>query len=63
MRLLTGFALATALLLGSVTIEAQAKPARYYKWQGVDRVVCAQNSPGKGWMRLKGSFIKSDCSI
>jgi hypothetical protein len=53
--------IAAALLLGAIT--AQAKPARYYKWQGVDRVICAQTSPGEGWTRLKGSYIKSDCSI
>lgn len=59
----TGFLLiiATLLLLG--TMSAQAQTARYYKWQGADRVICAQTSPGKGWTRLHGAFIKSDCSI
>lgn len=55
------FTLAFVIALSSAA--AQAQTARYYKWQGADRVVCAQTSPGKGWMRLKGSFIKSDCSI
>lgn len=53
--------IASAFLLGATT--TQAKPARYYKWQGADRVVCAQTSPGEGWTRLKGYFVKSDCSI
>jgi hypothetical protein len=53
--------LAAALMLAAAAVHA--KNARYYKWQGVDRIVCAQTSPGEGWTRLKGSFIKSDCSI
>ncbi|MCI8210544.1 hypothetical protein AUC61_13465 [Pseudomonas sp. S25] len=58
-----GYALIIAITLMMVTPASQAKNARYYKWQGADRVVCAQTSPGKGWKRLNGSFIKSDCSI
>ncbi|EPJ86282.1 MULTISPECIES: hypothetical protein [Pseudomonas] len=53
--------IATLLVLGPMSAHAQT--ARYYKWQGADRVVCAQTSPGKGWTRLHGAFIKSDCSI
>jgi hypothetical protein len=45
------------------TFIAQAAPARYYKWQGDNRVVCAQTSPGPGWMRMNGSYIKADCSL
>jgi hypothetical protein len=59
----TGFILIIATLLVLGPISAQAQTARYYKWQGADRVVCAQTSPGKGWTRLHGAFIKSDCSI
>ncbi|WNW11157.1 hypothetical protein RRX38_08315 [Pseudomonas sp. DTU_2021_1001937_2_SI_NGA_ILE_001] len=51
----------TALLCAALVTEAA--PARYYKWQGADRVVCAQTSPGWGWKRLNGSYVKSDCSI
>lgn len=51
----------TFLVLGAMSTQAQT--ARYYKWQGMDHVVCAQTSPGKGWTRLHGAFIKSDCSI
>ncbi|MFJ4145714.1 hypothetical protein [Pseudomonas sp. NPDC089734] len=54
--------LATACLM-SCTLLAQAAPARYYKWQGQDMIICAQTSPGPGWKRLNGSFVKSDCSI
>jgi len=53
--------IAAALILVSAT--SQAAPARYYKWQGADRIVCAQTSPGEGWKRLKGYFVKADCSI
>lgn len=42
----TGFI--TVGLLGiylmSITLPAQAAPARYYKWQGADRVICAQTA-------------------
>ena len=53
--------ISVTLILASTT--SHAKPARYYKWQGADRVVCAQTSPGHGWKRLHGAFVKSDCSI
>jgi hypothetical protein len=59
----SGLILIITALLTLGTANAHAEPARYYKWQGTDRVVCAQTSPGKGWFRLNGSFIKSDCSI
>ncbi|WP_426142157.1 hypothetical protein [Pseudomonas sp. DWP3-1-2] len=59
----TGFRLIVVALLVMSAMSIQAKTARYYKWQGADRVVCAQISPGKGWIRLHGAFIKSDCSI
>ncbi|HEX8541067.1 MAG TPA: hypothetical protein VF671_05110 [Pseudomonas sp.] len=59
----TGLTLIIATLLVLGPISALAQTARYYKWQGADRVVCAQTSPGKGWTRLHGAFIKSDCSI
>lgn len=52
---------ATSLI--TCALLAQAAPARYYKWQGSDRVVCAQTSPGHGWIRLNGFYVKADCSI
>lgn len=54
------FILMTAVLCSGTV---QAKNARYYKWQGAQRVVCAQTSPGEGWVRLHGAYIKSDCSL
>lgn len=60
-RLCTLALLASTLLASALV--AQAAPARYYKWQGDTRIVCAQTSPGPGWMKMKGSFVKSDCSI
>ncbi|MBX8483928.1 hypothetical protein [Pseudomonas cichorii] len=50
-------------LMTFIPLLSQAAPAPYYKWQGASRIVCAQTSPGPGWKRLNGSFIKSDCSI
>ncbi|MCO8163430.1 hypothetical protein NJC38_14810 [Pseudomonas sp. 21LCFQ010] len=61
LRQLTVSLLGISLL--SAALLAQAAPARYYKWQGADRVICAQTSPGWGWTRLNGSYVKSDCSI
>ncbi len=52
-----------ATLLMTSALLAHAAPARYYKWQGDSRIVCAQTSPGPGWKRLNGWFIKSDCSV
>ncbi|WP_122316600.1 hypothetical protein [Pseudomonas cichorii] len=52
-----------ATLLTLSTLLAQAAPARYYRWQGESMIICAQTSPGPGWKRLHGSFIKSDCSV
>ncbi|RRV07444.1 hypothetical protein EGJ27_12250 [Pseudomonas sp. v388] len=52
-----------ALFAGLLITCAVAAPARYYKWQGDDRIVCAQTSPGPGWVKMNGSFVKSDCSI
>ncbi|KTB81045.1 hypothetical protein ACTAB9_19495 [Pseudomonas syringae] len=52
-----------AASLTTFVLLAQAAPAHYYKWQGDSRIVCAQTSPGPGWKRLKGHFIKADCSI
>ncbi|MFS2159080.1 hypothetical protein ACCD10_17240 [Pseudomonas sp. Pseusp122] len=51
--------LAFSLALGT----AAAAPAYYYRWQGDNRIVCAQSSPGPGWTRLHGAFVKSDCSV
>jgi hypothetical protein len=63
MRLQRCTAVMLAGLLIAAALPSHAAPARYYKWQGDDRIVCAQTSPGPGWTRMKGSFIKSDCSM
>ena len=51
------------ILMTLTPLTSHAAPARYYKWQGDSRIVCAQTSPGPGWKRLNGWFIKSDCSV
>lgn len=53
-----------ALLTLSLALgTAAAAPAYYYRWQGENRIVCAQTSPGPAWTRLHGVFVKADCSI
>ncbi|WP_299832336.1 hypothetical protein [Pseudomonas sp.] len=46
-----------------VSSSALAASAPWYTWQGATRTVCAQNSPGPGWIRLRGPYKKSDCSL
>lgn len=54
-----------ALLLVLITCSplSLAAPAPYYLWQGKHKTVCAQTSPGKGWTKVSGGFVKSDCSM
>lgn len=42
---------------------AWAGPAPWFKWHSpeVDYEVCAQFSPGEGWVRTKGPFGDSKC--
>ena len=40
-----------------------AAPAPYFIWQGTDKTLCAQTSPGYGWTRMSGPFVRSDCSF
>ncbi|WP_268801255.1 hypothetical protein [Pseudomonas huanghezhanensis] len=51
-----------ALLFSACTAMALAAPAHYWIWQGKDATFCAQTSPGKGWTRIAGPYVKSDCS-
>lgn len=60
-RLLPITAIAAVLLIWGG--EVLAESAHWYKWQGASRTVCAQNSPGPGWKRLGGPYVKADCSL
>jgi len=42
---------------------AWAEPAAWYKWHSpeADFDVCAQFSPGDGWVAVKGPFEDSAC--
>ncbi len=51
------------LALAACSALTLAAPAPYYLWQGKHKTVCAQTSPGKGWIKVSGRFVKSDCSI
>ncbi|TDV68015.1 hypothetical protein [Pseudomonas sp. LP_7_YM] len=52
-----------ALAFAGCSTLSLAAPAPYYLWQGKHRTICAQTSPGKGWARISGEFLKSDCSL
>lgn len=54
--------LALALLLACSNMAVAAR-APYYLWQGKDKIVCAQTSPGMGWTKVSRGFVKADCSI
>lgn len=55
--------LVLALLFYAFAASAVAAPAHYWIWQGKDKTFCAQTSPGKGWTRIAGPYVKSDCSM
>jgi hypothetical protein len=55
--------LIAALLLAAVSATAAAAPAHYWIWQGKHKTFCAQTSPGKGWTKIAGPYVKSDCSV
>lgn len=52
--------LLTGLLLSP---PASAGPASWHLWQSMlsGRLVCAQTSPGEGWIRLRGPFRDAGC--
>jgi hypothetical protein len=51
------------LTLAAVSAQTLAAPAPYYWWQGKHTKLCAQSSPGKGWTRISGAFVRADCSM
>ena len=55
--------LALALLCCACSAATVAAPAHYWIWQGKDRTVCTQTSPGKAWTRIAGPYVKADCSM
>ncbi|MDP3538255.1 MAG: hypothetical protein Q8S26_06075 [Azonexus sp.] len=52
-------------LLIAVSMPSQARPAPWYWWAGSTKnaKVCAQTSPGSGWLREARAFKDSHCSI
>ncbi|MDF1484263.1 hypothetical protein PY257_03550 [Ramlibacter sp. H39-3-26] len=59
--------LAAAVLLLMVTGQAAlvwAEPAPWYRWRSrvSGAVVCAQASPGEGWVRGGGPFRDARCA-
>jgi hypothetical protein len=55
--------LVIALLFCACSAFVWAAPAHYWIWQGKDRTVCTQTTPGKGWTRIAGPFVRADCSM
>ncbi|MDR0379137.1 MAG: hypothetical protein LBI62_04210 [Candidatus Accumulibacter sp.] len=52
---------ATAFSL-AIALPASAAPAPWYKWQSITGdTVCAQTSPGPGWIRLETSYVDPRC--
>lgn len=41
-----------------------AEPAPWYSWMSKadSKIVCAQTSPGEGWVRLGGPYRTARCS-
>ena len=60
---LLGSRAALLFMIATCSTLSLAAPAPYYLWQGKHKTVCAQTSPGKGWTKVSGGFVKSDCSI
>jgi hypothetical protein len=46
----------------AIALSADAAPAPWHKWQSVTGdTVCAQTSPGPGWVRLENSYVDPRC--
>ena len=53
--------IAMALFL-ACALPAGAEPAPWYRWQGATGdIVCAQTSPGPGWVRLEMTYVDPRC--
>jgi len=51
------------LLLAAVAVVADAAPAPWYRWRSLveNMEVCAQVSPGDGWVMIKGPYQDAHC--
>lgn len=53
--------IAMALFL-ACALPVRAEPAPWYRWQSVTGdTVCAQTSPGPGWVRLEVTYVDPRC--
>ena len=54
----------TLVCLALCTASAGAVPAPWFKWHSpeADNEICAQFSPGQGWVIFKGPFQDAHCS-
>jgi len=65
-RLLSAPALAlSCCLFCAICTGAQAAPAPWYKWRSKlgAGLICAQTSPGKGWVKLRTPYKDAGCRI
>lgn len=48
------------LVLAAYTLAA---PAPWYVWESktADHVICRQNYPGQGWLKIAGPFTNAKC--
>ena len=46
-----------------LSISVWAAPAPWFQWRSpdADHDICAQTSPGDGWIRIKGPFEDANC--
>lgn len=60
MKLMTCAAL---VLAGLFSLSVAAGPAPWYQWQSKlnGKLVCAQTSPGEGWVQLSGPYKDPRC--
>ncbi len=57
-------AMTMALVLSIMTSSVLAGPAAWHEWKNATTgaIVCAQTSPGKGWVILGGPYTDLKCS-
>ena len=56
--------IAVVLLVAEWAGAAYGQPAPWYTWASNydDTQVCAQTSPGQGWMRARGPYLDMNCT-
>lgn len=52
-----------AIFMAAVSIATWAAPAPWYRWRSpnANYDICAQNSPGDDWIKVKGPYEDAHC--